>query len=127
MNIQRQTRASKVSQRGASLQAIATASVYAGITIVIGKLQTEFREGTLVIVHKGSRAGMMIFAVAEVVGTVVGWRHETTGAWYSERGDPSIPNKNGKLQLLRLMLRKADGEITDIVIDDLTKIAKLEK
>ena len=99
---------------------------WARVSYVIGKLQTEFPEGTLVIVHKGSRAGMRIFAVAEVVGTVVGWRHETTGAWYSERGDPNIPNKNGKLQLLRLMLRKVDGEMTDLVIDDLAKIIKLE-
>ena len=94
--------------------------------MVIRRLQAEFPEGTLVIVREKSKTGMGIFGVAEVVGTVVGWRHETTGAWYSERGDPNIPNKNGKLQLLRLMLRKVDGEMTDLVIDDLAKIIKLE-
>ena len=93
---------------------------------MIRKLQTAFPEGTPVVIQEESQTGMGIHAKSEVVGTIVSWRHETTGAWYANRGDPSIPNENGKLQLLRLMLKKIDGEISDIVIDDLTKIAKLE-
>ena len=93
---------------------------------MIEKLRAEFPKGTPVIVEEESQTARGTFAKAEVVGTVISWRHETTGAWYAKKGDPSIPNENGKLQLLRLMLKKVDGEISDIIIDDLTKIAKLE-
>ncbi len=93
---------------------------------MIAKLQAEFPEGTPVIIQEESNTGRGTFVRAEVVGTVISWRHETTGAWYAKKGDPSIPNENGKLQLLRLMLKNVDGEISDIIIDDLTKIAKLE-
>jgi len=93
---------------------------------MIEKLQAEFPEGTPVIIQEESKTGRGTYVRAVVVGTVISWRHETTGAWYAKNGDPSIPNENGKLQLLRLMLQKVDGEISDIIIDDLTKIAKLE-
>jgi len=93
---------------------------------MIRKLQTAFPEGTPVVIQEESQTGTGTYLKTEVVGTIISWRHETTGAWYAENGDPSIPNENGKLQLLRLMLKKIDGEISDIVIDDLTKIAKLE-
>ena len=90
------------------------------------KLQTEFPEGTPVVIQEESKTGIGTYVKSKVVGTVVSWRYETTGAWYAQSGDPSIPNQDGKLRLLRLMLKKSDGEITDLVIDDLTKIAKLE-
>ena len=93
---------------------------------MIEKLQAEFPEGAPVIIQAESKTERGTFVRTEVVGTVVRWRHETTGAWYSKKGDPGIPNENGKLQLLRLMLKKVDGEISDIIIDDLTKIAMLE-
>lgn len=93
---------------------------------MIEKLQAEFPEGTPVIIREESKTGRGTYVIAEVVGTVISWRHETTGAWYANRGDPSIPNENGKLQLLRLTLKKVDGEISDIIIDDLTKVATLE-
>ena len=93
---------------------------------MIEKLQAEFPEGTPVVIQEESRTGRGTYVKAEVVGTVISWRPETTGAWYAKKGNPSIPNKNGKLQLLRLMLEKVDGEISDIIIDDWTKIARLE-
>lgn len=93
---------------------------------ILAKLRTEFPEGTDVVVRGESRTGQGVFMAVKTVGTVAGWQHETTGAWYSARGDPNTPNKDGKLLLLRLTLRKLDGEITNIVIDDLTSIAKLE-
>lgn len=93
---------------------------------MIEKLQAEFPEGIPVIIQEESKTGTGTYVTSEVVGTVISWRHESTGAWYAKNGDPSVPNENGKLQLLRLMLKKVDGEISDIIIDELTKIAKLE-
>lgn len=95
-------------------------------TGMIAKLKRLFPEGTPVRIRDDSRAGRGVFATSETFGTVVAWRHEATGAWYAKNGDPNTPNANGKLQLLRLSLRKVDGEIADLVIDDLSSIAKLE-
>lgn len=64
--------------------------------------------------------------ISEVVGTVLEWRSEPTGSWYARNGNSRVPNRDGKLQLCRLLLKKVDGEISEIVIDDLTSIAKLE-
>jgi len=93
---------------------------------MIAKLKRRFPEGTPVCVTSESRTGRGVFATSETFGTVVAWRHEATGAWYAKNGDPTTPNSGGKLQLLRLSLRKVDGEITDLVIDDLTRIMQLE-
>ena len=91
-----------------------------------GKLRRLFPEGTPVILKEESKTGTGTFVTAEVFGTVVEWSYEPTGAWYAKNGDPNRPNAGGKLQLLRLRLRKVDGEITDTIIDDLTSISKLE-
>ena len=56
---------------------------------------------------------------AEVVGVVESWEEQATGAWYAHAPD-------GKLQLTRLRLKKADGEEVLLIIDDSTQIAKLE-
>ncbi len=56
---------------------------------------------------------------AESVGLVQAWEDRPTGSWYAH-------GKNDKLWLKRLKLKKADGEITLLVIDDTTTIAKLE-
>jgi hypothetical protein len=93
---------------------------------IVRKLRQEFPAGSPVIVVEQSKTGRGIFATTETVGTVIEWRHEPAGAWYSPKGDPSTLNADGKLQLLRLRLRKVDGEMTDLVIDDLTTLAKLE-
>ena len=54
-----------------------------------------------------------------IIGVVQEWEDMPTGSWYA-RG------KNDKLWLKRLRLRKADGEITLLVVDDGTAIARLE-
>ncbi len=93
---------------------------------MIAKLKRQFPEGTPVRAQQESRTGRGVFVTSEIFGTVVAWRHEPTGAWYAQNGDPNTPNAGGKLQLLRLSLRKLDGEITDLVFDGLSGIAKLE-
>lgn len=64
--------------------------------------------------------------VAETVGVVEAWEEKPTGSWYAHGKDDSRGLLAGKLWLARLMLRKADGELTLIVVDDTTEIAKLE-
>lgn len=55
----------------------------------------------------------------ETVGVVEAWEERPTGSWFAH-------GKNDKLWLTRLKLRKHDGEITLLVIDQHTMIAKLE-
>ncbi len=93
---------------------------------MIGKLRELFPEGTPVILKEGSTMRERTLVPAVTIGTVVEWKCQTTGAWYSGNGHAKAASAGGKLQLLRLRLRKADGEITDAIIDDLTSIAKLE-
>ncbi len=56
---------------------------------------------------------------SEVVGVVEAWEHAPTGSWLAK-------GKQGKLWLKRLVLRKADGEITSLVVDRGTSIARIE-
>jgi hypothetical protein len=56
---------------------------------------------------------------AEVVGVVESWEDRPTGSWYTKA-------KYNKVWLKRLTLRKADGEVSILVIDDSTTIAKIE-
>lgn len=56
---------------------------------------------------------------SEVVGVVEAWEELPTGSWFAH-------GKNDKLWLMRLKLRKLDGELTLLVIDDRTEIARLE-
>jgi hypothetical protein len=63
------------------------------------------------------RRGQSIEVVT--VGVVEAWEDRPTGSWYAH-------GKHDKLWLKRLKLRKVDGEITLLVIDDRTSIAKLE-
>ncbi len=53
------------------------------------------------------------------IGTIEAWEELPTGSWYAQ-------GKNDRLWLRRLKLRKADGEISLLVVDDSTSIAKLE-
>ena len=96
------------------------------VASMIGRLQQQFRSGMPVFVGGASRTGRKVFRTSQVVGTIVDWRHEETGASYSQYGSPRVPNADGKLQLLRLRLQMVDGAISDLVIDDLTTLAKLE-
>ena len=55
----------------------------------------------------------------ETVGTIERWDELPTGSWYAH-------GKHDKLWLRRLILRKADGEVSYITVDDETRLAKLE-
>ena len=54
---------------------------------------------------------------AEVVGEVEGWEDQPTGSWFAH--DPG-----GRLRLRRLRLRKQDGELVLLVVDDSTEITR---
>ncbi len=57
---------------------------------------------------------------ARTCGTVEAWEELPTGSWYAH-------GKDDRLWLRRLKLRKVDGEISLLVVDDGTSIAKLEQ
>ena len=80
--------------------------------------ESLFPPGTPVCVRQSVPYGRETMEV-EVVGVVQSWDERPTGAWYAH-------GKDAKLWLKRLTLRKADGEISTLVIDDGTTIAKLE-
>jgi hypothetical protein len=52
-----------------------------------------------------------------VEGVVEAVRKEPTGSWYAQ-------GKDDRLWLLRVRLRKADGEITNLVVGPSTRIEK---
>jgi hypothetical protein len=52
---------------------------------------------------------------SETSGTVVSFDQETTGSWYAH-------SKDDKLWLDRLTLRKADGEITTLNLDEFSVV-----
>lgn len=51
----------------------------------------------------------------EIRGTIVEFMQQETGSWYAH-------SKDDRLWLDRLVLRKADGEITTLNLDDYTHI-----
>ena len=54
------------------------------------------------------------------LGVVDAWEELPTGSWYAN-------GRNDRLWLRRLKLRKLGGEVTLLVVDDGTSIAKLEE
>jgi hypothetical protein len=52
---------------------------------------------------------------SEVRGTVVEYKQKSTGSWYAH-------SKNDKLWLDRLLIRKDDGELTTLNLDEFTRI-----
>ena len=52
---------------------------------------------------------------SDVKGTVVEFRQKPTGSWFAH-------SRNDKLWLDRLVLRKDDGEITTLNLDDYSRI-----
>ncbi len=52
---------------------------------------------------------------SDIRGTVVSYSQMQTGSWYAH-------SKNDKLWLDRLTLRKADGELTTLNLDEFTHI-----
>ncbi len=51
----------------------------------------------------------------DVAGTVVQFQQKTTGSWYAH-------GKDDKLWLDRLTLRKPDGEITTLILDEYSRV-----
>jgi len=51
----------------------------------------------------------------EVRGTVVEYMQKPTGSWFAH-------SKNDKLWLDRLKIRKADGELTTLILDEYTHV-----
>jgi hypothetical protein len=52
-------------------------------------------------------------------GTVLAYEQRPTGSWYTH-------SRNDRLWLDRLVIRKADGEITTLILDDYTSL-KIEQ
>ena len=52
---------------------------------------------------------------SDVTGTIVDFQQKQTGSWFAH-------SKNDKLWLDRLLLRKDDGELTSLVLDEFTHI-----
>ncbi len=81
-------------------------------------LEREYPSGTQVrIVQQIERRGYI--TEAEVNGTVEYWEDKPTGSWFAH-------GKDDKLWLKRLKLKKADGELVLLVIDEQTLIEKIE-
>ncbi len=55
----------------------------------------------------------------EVTGTIVSSEPQPTGAWYAH-------GKDDKYWLVRIELRKDDGEVTSLVLDRNTQITVLD-
>jgi hypothetical protein len=55
---------------------------------------------------------------SDLVGTVMQFEQKQTGSWYAH-------SKNDKLWLDRLLLKKSDGELTTLNLDDYTHIEVL--
>lgn len=54
----------------------------------------------------------------DVIGTIVCYKQKPTGSWYAH-------SKGDKLWLDRLVIRKDDGEITTLNLDDYTVVEVL--
>ncbi len=62
----------------------------------------------------------------EVVGVVEAWEELPTGSWFAHGRKDSRESGGGRLWLKRLKLRKVDGELTLLVIDDSSVITRVE-
>ena len=77
-------------------------------------LQTDLPNGTKVKVTQQIAARDYTWT-SEIVGTVLGYEQKQTGSWYAH-------SKNDKLWLDRLMLRKDDGELITLNLDDYSHV-----
>lgn len=80
-------------------------------------LQTDLPPGTKVKVTQQIAARDYTWT-SEIVGTVLGYEQKQTGSWYAH-------SKNDKLWLDRLMLRKDDGELITLNLDDYSHVEVL--
>jgi hypothetical protein len=56
---------------------------------------------------------------SDVIGTVMNFEQKQTGSWYAH-------SKNDKLWLDRVLIKKADGELTTLILDDYSRVELLE-
>ncbi|MEK6798928.1 MAG: hypothetical protein AABZ12_08200 [Planctomycetota bacterium] len=82
-------------------------------------IESQFPPGTPVEVRQTTRLRGESFSI-RVIGVVESWEDLPTGSWYAH-------GKDDKYWLRRLKLRKHDGELTLLVMDAGTTIAKLER
>lgn len=87
-------------------------------TSTISMPEQLFPVGTPVCVTQQIRRRDRI-TESRTYGTVEEWKELPTGSWYAH-------GQKDLLWLRRLKLRKLDGEISLLVVDDSTSIAKLE-
>jgi hypothetical protein len=80
-------------------------------------LRTDLPPGTRVKVTQQIAARDHTWT-SDVVGTVLGYEQKQTGSWYAH-------SKNDKLWLDRLMLRKDDGELITLNLDDYSHVEVL--
>ena len=82
-------------------------------------LRTDLPPGTRVKVTQQIAARDYTWT-SDVVGTVLGYEQKQTGSWYAH-------SKNDKLWLDRLMLRKDDGELITLNLDDYSHVEVLDE
>ena len=80
-------------------------------------LRTDLRPGAKVRITQ-QIAGRDYTWTSDVVGTVVDFEQKQTGSWYAH-------SKHDKLWLDRLLLKKDDGELTTLILDDYSHVEVL--
>ena len=80
-------------------------------------LRTQLRPGAKVKVTQ-QIAARDYSLTSDVVGTVLRFEQKQTGSWYAH-------SKNDKLWLDRLLLKKEDGELTTLNLDDYSHVELL--
>jgi hypothetical protein len=80
-------------------------------------LRTQLRPGAKVKVTQ-QIAARDYALTSDVVGTVLSFEQKQTGSWYAH-------SKNDKLWLDRLLVRKDDGELTTLNLDDYSHVQVL--
>lgn len=82
------------------------------------EIRNRLRPGVKVRVTQQIAARNYALA-APVEGTIVSFEQKTTGSWFAH-------GRDDKLWLDRLVLRKPDGEITTLNLDDYSVVELLE-
>ena len=77
-------------------------------------LRTDLSPGTRVKVTQQIAARDYTWT-SDVVGTVLGYEQKQTGSWYAH-------SKNDKLWLDRLLLKKDDGELMTLNLDEYSHV-----
>jgi len=91
---------------------------FAGLPLTFAPMDESFRKqlipGAVVTVTQQIAARDYSWS-GEITGTIVEYAQQETGSWYAH-------SKNDRLWLDRLTLRKADGEITTLNLDEFSNV-----